>query len=171
MEGVSARDLEVLRREHRFLPDDDEEGEGEKRRRLDGVTAAYEQSLVRDFVLADLSRASEGLVGLRWRSGDEVRAGKGDRSCAAKGCPATEQLCAVELLFAYQEHGQDKKSLVTCVLCPLHADDMRRAKTDPYQEKKRKKEEKKQKKKQCKEEKKLKKKLQKKNAADNDDLW
>jgi hypothetical protein len=68
MDNLSGRDLDVVRQEHRFLPDADEP--------VDGVTAAYEKALVRDFVIADLSRCEERMVGLRWRTEDEVRAGK-----------------------------------------------------------------------------------------------
>ncbi len=65
MDNLSGRDLDVVRQEHRFLPDADEP--------VDGVTAAYEKAL---FVIADLSRCEERMVGLRWRTEDEVRAGK-----------------------------------------------------------------------------------------------
>lgn len=169
-EGFTARDLEVLKREHRFLPDEDDDGDEKKRR--DKVTVNYEQQLFRDFVIADLSRAHERMVGLRWRTAEEVRAGKGDSVCAAKGCHVRADLAALELLFAFEEGGERKKTLVTCVLCPEHAELARFAKSDPAEEEKRRKEEKralkekkKQKKKQKKEEE------RRKRERDEQDLW
>ncbi len=152
-------DLDLLKREHRFLRDEDDEP-------ADEVTRAYERSLIRDFVIADLSRWQEHMLGLRWRTADEVRTGKGDSICAAKGCHTKDGLKALELLFAFREGGEDKKTLVTCIVCPPCTEKVLVAKTDPTEAKRKKKELKRAKKEKVKAEKKAAKK-----SKVEDELW
>lgn len=134
-------DLDLLKREHRFLREDDDEP-------ADEVTRNYEKGLIRDFVIADTSRWQERMLGLRWRTVDEVRTGKGDSICAAKGCHSKDNLKALELLFVFREGGEDKRTLVTCIVCAPCSEKVVFAKTDPAEAKRQKREKKRAKKEQ-----------------------
>ncbi len=154
-------DREVVLREHRFVRGEDGEV-------VDEVTRAYEKALFKDFVIADLSRFEERMLGLRWRTADEVQTGKGDAVCAAKGCHTRDSLVALELLFSYREAGEDKRTLVTCVVCPVCAEKVRVARADPDEEKRKRKEGKRAKK----AKKKAKKEERKKRKKDEEaDMW
>ena len=94
----------------------------------------YYAKLFREFALADLSKAaSEGQVGLRWRTEAEVVSGTGQFTCGCRRtpgggrCAATAGLASFELLFAYVEAGASKAALVKVRACPECAQLMRRA--------------------------------------------
>jgi protein FRA10AC1 len=54
---------------------------------------------------------------MRWRTIDEVKAGKGGNICANIACGRTEGLEEMEVVFNYAEDGKAKNVLVKCVLC------------------------------------------------------
>lgn len=116
--GASAADLELLRREFKFIRDEDEDaacGETDWRVRM---SVRYYRKLFREYALADLSRYQEGKLGLRWRTEMEVVAGKGQFSCGNKRCDASDGLHSYEVLFAYVERGEKKRCLVKLRVCP-----------------------------------------------------
>jgi protein FRA10AC1 len=119
--GASAADLELLRREFRFVRDEDEDAErGETDWRV-RMSVRYYRKLFREYALADLSRYEEGRLGLRWRTEMEVVAGKGQFSCGNKRCDAADGLRSYEVLFAYLEQGERKRCLVKLRVCPACA--------------------------------------------------
>ena len=54
---------------------------------------------------------------MRWRTIDEVKAGKGQKICASIACGRTEELEGMDVVFNYAEDGKAKNVLVKCVLC------------------------------------------------------
>ena len=122
------RERDLVRREYRFVRDGSEGSE-----EVDPSTRRYEAALFREFVICDLSRHRERLVGLRWRTEAEVRAGRGQRFCGARGCEAGRGLATLEVPFAYREHGEQRRALVKAVLCAEHMQQMMEAKK-PKQE-------------------------------------
>lgn len=88
--------------------------------------AAYDKKLYKEFVLMSLSRWREGMVAMRWRTEDEVKAGKGTDTCAELECgrhARDEQ----EVLFAYKEDAEQKEALVKVRLCGGCRDKLGRA--------------------------------------------
>ena len=51
-------------------------------------------------------------MGMRWRSEKEVISGKGQFSCATRGCNESRGLATYEVPFGYEEAGQKKQALV-----------------------------------------------------------
>ena len=139
------REKELVRREYRFVRDSDDEDE-----EIDASTRRYEAALYREYVVADLSRYKDKLVGLRWRTADEVKRGKGERECGARGCAERASLRTMEVPFGYEERGEKRQALVKAVLCGLHMEQLMEAKQQtsqaPGEEKKAKKAKKKKKK-------------------------
>ncbi len=139
-------DYDQLRETYRFnRTAEDDAGLGEwERKQANG----YYTSLFREFAVADLSRWSEGQVGLRWRRDKEVLAGKGERSCSERACDydpreqaqargggecedagedAGDGLQTFEVNFSYAEDGQRKNALVKVRLCQLCARKLKHA--------------------------------------------
>lgn len=115
--GATTADLELLRREFRFVRDEAEDaarGACDWRVRM---SVRYYRRLFREYALADLSRFREGKVGLRWRTEAEVVAGKGQFSCGNKRCQNAQGLRSYELLFAYREQGERRRCLVKLRAC------------------------------------------------------
>ena len=91
-------DWEALRSHFQFvLPDEEEEQSsplsGARKYGStwqDRMVKNYHSHLFKEYVLADLSRVLEiGKVGLRWRTEDEVKNGRGFRSCGNLKCQST----------------------------------------------------------------------------------
>lgn len=114
--SLQPSDLEALEEYHQFVRDDiqDIQNASDWRSRM---ARKYYDQLYKEFAIIDLSRHHEGLVGLRWRTKEEVIAGKGHFSCGAKRCDALQGLQTFEVPFHYQEHGQNKLELVKVRLC------------------------------------------------------
>lgn len=115
--GATAHDFDVLKRNFQFIRDDEadlERGQHDWEVRL---SVRYYRKLFREYALADLSRYREGKVGLRWRTANEVVAGKGQFVCGNKHCDENGGLHSYELLFAYMEHGETKRCLVKVRVC------------------------------------------------------
>lgn len=109
------RDLDVIKEEHRFIwnEDDDPESTWEKR-----LAKKYYDKLFKEYCISDLSRYKENKVALRWRIEKEVIEGKGQFTCGDKRCTESEGLRSWEVNFAYVEHGEKKNTLIKLRLCP-----------------------------------------------------
>lgn len=81
---VNDADVEELRKHYRFVPSGENPQNWQER-----MTDRYQAHLHRDFVLADLTRAANKQLGLRWRTIEEVKSGKGESRCGNKHCPET----------------------------------------------------------------------------------
>ena len=104
-------DEDVIAQHHQFLRESDvAPAEAQQ------AVELYD-SLFKELCLADLSAYRQGRVGLRWRTQEEVIAGKGDNSCANLTCSRTDALKSLELNFAYVETGERKNALVQVRLC------------------------------------------------------
>ncbi|KAK7110137.1 protein FRA10AC1 homolog [Littorina saxatilis] len=108
-------DMDVVKENHRFLWDEDDESEENWEKRM---AKKYYDKLFKEYCLADLSRYKENKVGMRWRTEKEVVDGKGQFVCGCKKCEETEGLRSWEVNFAYVEHGEKKNALVKLRLCP-----------------------------------------------------
>jgi hypothetical protein len=86
--------------------------------RLTKAAKAFEAQLYREYALADLSRHQSHQIGLRWRTAGECQAGKGETSCGALDCAATEPLTRIEVPFTYREAGTKLTTLVKITVCP-----------------------------------------------------
>lgn len=58
---------------------------------------------------------------------DEVKAGKGEATCANISCTRTEDLEGMEVVFGYDEEEKHKNVLVKCILCEKCGKKMRKA--------------------------------------------
>jgi len=116
-------DQDAFRKKLRFIRKDDEGGADEDDR-LTKAAKAFEGELFADFALADLSRYRNQQIGLRWRTARECQSGKGENSCGALDCAATDQLSRLELPFTYREGTDTSKTmtLVKVTLCPSCAE-------------------------------------------------
>ncbi|KAM5140730.1 protein FRA10AC1 [Mantella aurantiaca] len=113
--GERKTDLDVIRENHRFLwqEDDEEEMTWEKT-----LAKKYYDKLFKEYCLADLSRYKENKFGFRWRVEKEVISGKGQFACGNKRCDEKEGLKSWEVNFGYMEHGEKRNALVKLRLCP-----------------------------------------------------
>ena len=69
------------------------------------------------FALSDLSGCKSGKIGLRWRTKDEVIAGKGQLMCGSILCSSKIDLHGYEIPFQYVESNETKLELVKVRLC------------------------------------------------------
>jgi len=91
---VSDADRAELERHHRFLPPQlDQQTSSTWQERM---AYHYHQNLYKDYVLADLTRASRGQVGLRWRTQAEVETEKGSVTCGNKHCPSYQREAGID---------------------------------------------------------------------------
>jgi hypothetical protein len=122
-------DEEALRREHAFLRCDEADG---ARKGDWGVALArrYYERLVKTYAVCDLSRVGvgrggrsgeergrAGQVGMRWRTENEVRKGKGQFTCGERKCEERQGLETYECHFKYEEKGERKQALVKVRVC------------------------------------------------------
>ncbi|XP_009276295.1 PREDICTED: protein FRA10AC1 [Aptenodytes forsteri] len=108
-------DLDVIRENHRFLWNEDDEADMNWEKRL---AKKYYDKLFKEYCIADLSRYKENKFGFRWRHEKEVISGKGQFSCGNKHCDEEEGLKSWEVNFGYVEHGEKRNALVKLRLCP-----------------------------------------------------
>uniref|UniRef100_A0A8B9C2Y5 FRA10A associated CGG repeat 1 n=1 Tax=Anser brachyrhynchus TaxID=132585 RepID=A0A8B9C2Y5_9AVES len=102
-------DLDVIRENHRFLWNEDDEADMNWEKRL---AKKYYDKLFKEYCIADLSRYKENKFGFRWRHEKEVISGKGQFSCGNKHCDEEEGLKSWEVNFGYVEHGEKRNALV-----------------------------------------------------------
>ncbi len=108
-------DLDVVRENHRFLWGDEEE---EKLTWGQALAKRYYEKLFKEYCICDLSKYKENKVAMRWRTQDEVKAGKGQFACGSRKCAEAIKLKTWEVNFAYVEEGERKNALVKVRLCP-----------------------------------------------------
>ena len=108
-------DLDIIRENHKFLWNEDEEEEESWEKRL---AKKYYDKLFKEYCITDLSRYKENKVAFRWQMEKEVVSGKGQFICANKICEVKEGLRSWEVNFGYLEDGQKKNALVKVRLCP-----------------------------------------------------
>ncbi|XP_030919779.1 protein FRA10AC1 isoform X3 [Geospiza fortis] len=108
-------DLDVIRENHRFLWNEEDEADMNWEKRL---AKKYYDKLFKEYCIADLSRYKENKFGFRWRHEKEVISGKGQFSCGNKHCDENEGLKSWEVNFGYIEHGEKRNALVKLRLCP-----------------------------------------------------
>lgn len=77
---TGAADLGVLEDSYSFLPPKSAQSWQNR------MVQHYHSHLYKEFVLADLTRP--GQIGLRWRTQEEVKCGKGSTTCGNKHCPS-----------------------------------------------------------------------------------
>ena len=109
-------DLDVIRENHQFLWDEDEEDETKTWEKK--LAKKYYDKLFKEYCICDLSRYKENKVALRWRIEKEVIEGKGQFICGNKRCTENQALRTWEVNFGYIEHGEKKNALVKLRLCP-----------------------------------------------------
>ena len=85
---ITAYDREELRKAYRFVPPIPSASDSNGTTWQERMARTYERHLYREFVLADLTQYKLGKVGMRWRTKDEVVAGKGFETCGNKHCPS-----------------------------------------------------------------------------------
>ncbi|OAD59882.1 Protein FRA10AC1 like protein [Eufriesea mexicana] len=108
-------DYDVIRENHRFLWDQDNDEPNTWGARL---AKKYYDKLFKEYCIADLTYYKQNKVALRWRTEKEVIIGKGQFECGNKKCKEKEQLKSWEVNFGYIEHGQKKNALIKLRLCP-----------------------------------------------------
>jgi protein FRA10AC1 len=118
---TSEADREVLRENYEFAPSASSSHAMTKDDEMsscwqDRMLRRYNEGLYKEYALVDISRPDQ--IGLRWRTKQEVVEGRGEKSCGNKRCLVSEDLCTVEVPFAYTEAGISKKELVKLRLCP-----------------------------------------------------
>jgi hypothetical protein len=85
---VTAHDRAALRQHYTFLP----QAAAQRSTWQGRMVLQYHSHLYKDCVLADMTRVSQGQLGLRWRTEGEVRAGKGTETCGNLHCPSLQGL-------------------------------------------------------------------------------
>ncbi|XP_076758565.1 protein FRA10AC1 homolog [Xylocopa sonorina] len=108
-------DYDVIRENHRFLWDQDNDKPDTWGARL---AKKYYDKLFKEYCIADLTYYKENKVALRWRTEKEVIVGKGQFECGNKRCKEKDELKSWEVNFGYIEHGQKKNALIKLRLCP-----------------------------------------------------
>ncbi|XP_064630819.1 protein FRA10AC1 homolog isoform X2 [Lineus longissimus] len=106
-------DLDVIRENHQFLWEDEDEPDSWEKR----LAKKYYDKLFKEYCITDLSRYKENQVAMRWRIEKEVIAGKGQFTCGNKRCDEKEGLRSWEVNFAYKEDDEKKNALVKLRLC------------------------------------------------------
>ncbi|EGT34977.1 hypothetical protein CAEBREN_07762 [Caenorhabditis brenneri] len=115
-------DLDVLKEHHRFVWDEGEQQDAESSSWEKRMAKKYYEKLFKEYCIVDLSLYKTNKIGMRWRTENEVKEGKGQLSCGARKCPETAALASWEVNFSYKEDGRPKSALVKARLCPKCSD-------------------------------------------------
>lgn len=107
----SRSEIEILKDKHLFLREDDSVDWEER------LAQKYYDQLFKEYCLSNLSRYKTGQIALRWRTREEVLAGKGQFTCGNLQCFNSEKLASFEVNFGYIEQGIKKNALVKLRLC------------------------------------------------------
>eukprot|EP01039_Chlorochromonas_danica_P001089 gene1089-1179_t len=116
--SLQESDLNALKDCHQFVRDDEVDAKITTHDWKTRMARKYYDELYKEFAIIDLSRHDEGLIGLRWRTKEEVVTGKGQHQCGGKRCSGSSALQVFELPFLYHEKGEEKMELVKVTLCP-----------------------------------------------------
>lgn len=109
-------DFDVIRENHQFLwdeSDDEEPPTWEKQ-----LAKRYYDKLFKEYCICDLTYYEVNKIAMRWRTEQEVIAGKGQFSCGDRHCKDNTGLRTWEVNFAYFEKDEKKNALVKLRLCP-----------------------------------------------------
>ena len=74
---------------------------------------------------------------MRWRTIEEVKAGKGAKICANVACGRGDRLEEMEVAFGYTEDEKQRSVLVKCVLCEKCARKLKKARGTTQEKRKR----------------------------------
>merc|ERR1712048_191990 len=127
-------DLDVVRDNHRFIWDSDEDLEDDiessknnskkssKQKWEERVSKHYWDRLNKEYCIGDLSRYKEKMYAFRWRTEKEVVDGTGQFTCGNKHCKkfvkkGLDELSSFEVMFNYKERGEKKSALVKIRVC------------------------------------------------------
>lgn len=114
------KDIDVVRENHRFLWED-EEGEEIDKKDLQWeqrIAKKYWDKLFKEYAICDLTFYKKNRIAFRWRIEKEVISGKGQFVCAQKKvCAEKEGLRTWEVNFGYVEENVKKQALVKVRLC------------------------------------------------------
>merc|ERR1711976_184134 len=120
-------DLDVVRDNHRFIWDSDEEedendGKTSKQKWEERVSKHYWDRLNKEYCIGDLSRYKDKMYAFRWRTEKEVVDGTGQFTCGNKHCKkfvkkGLDELSSFEVMFNYKERGEKKSALVKIRVC------------------------------------------------------
>ncbi|KAH8152856.1 uncharacterized protein LAJ45_03082 [Morchella importuna] len=133
---------DIIEEHHQFIQENDNESEEmDEEKRL---ARSYYQKLYREFAVVELARWKEKQIAMRWRTKEEVLAGKGQFLCANLSCRNEEStldedpdedpdvvsndrkgLRGFELLFEYVEKLEKKSALVKVRVCDQCATKLR----------------------------------------------
>ena len=113
---IAPSDLAVLHSRHQFVRDDEADAKECSSWEV-RMARKYYNLLYKEYAIADLSRFTEGKIGLRWRMEKEVIGGKGQFTCGATNCDSSDELHSYELPFQYVEDGKRKSELVKVRVC------------------------------------------------------
>lgn len=108
-------DFDVIRENHQFLwdeSDDEEPPTWEKQ-----LAKRYYDKLFKEYCICDLTYYQASKIAMRWRTEQEVIAGKGQFSCGDRHCKESSGLRTWEVNFAYFEKNEKKNALVKLRLC------------------------------------------------------
>ncbi|GAU93998.1 hypothetical protein RvY_05847 [Ramazzottius varieornatus] len=108
-------DLDVIRQNHRFVWEDEEDQTGTWEQQL---AKKYYNKLFKEYCIADLGGYKQKKIGMRWRTEKEVIEGKGQFICGSKKCDKKDNLKSWEVNFGYMEKDIKKNALVKLRLCP-----------------------------------------------------
>jgi len=130
-------DLDVVRDNHRFIWDSDNEEDDienpdnsanqnatktSKQKWEERVSKHYWDRLNKEYCIGDLSRYKEKMYAFRWRTENEVVEGTGQFTCGNKVCKkfvkkGLDELSSFEVMFNYKERGEKKSALVKIRVC------------------------------------------------------
>lgn len=99
------RDIDVIRENHRFLWEDDEEVDTDSLSWEQRLALRYYKKLFKEYCIADLSLYKENKIALRWRTEQEVVTGTGQFQCGSRHCGERSGLRSWEVNFKYIEKG------------------------------------------------------------------
>ncbi|KAF8252443.1 hypothetical protein K440DRAFT_633752, partial [Wilcoxina mikolae CBS 423.85] len=116
---------DILLSHHRFLREHSPASTTAEYERA--LVASYDAKLYKEFVLIELSQYCAGRVAMRWRTEEEVKKGKGERTCAALDCEKASE-GEREVLFNYVEDGEAREAMVKVRLCEVCSGKLTKAK-------------------------------------------
>ncbi|XP_017037338.1 protein FRA10AC1 homolog [Drosophila kikkawai] len=132
------RDIDVIRENHRFLWEDDEEVDTDSLSWEQRLALRYYKKLFKEYCIADLSRYKENKIALRWRTEQEVVTGIGQFQCGSRHCGERSGLRSWEVNFKYIEKKTALNALVKVRLCPTHTEQLNyRTKKKEYKKQRR----------------------------------
>lgn len=109
-------DFDVIRENHQFLWDD-EDDDAEPPTWEKQLAKRYYDKLFKEYCICDLTYYQANKIAMRWRTEQEVIAGKGQFSCGDRHCKEASGLRTWEVNFAYFENNEKKNALVKLRLC------------------------------------------------------